>query len=135
MNRIYGKEKTLFVLSLVISLIFWIALIGGTFGIALIYILLFFVLYLFAQSAFISYLRGTAVQLTREQFPDLHQRVEACCKKLGMARTPDAYLLHADGIFNALATRFLGRNYIVLYSDVVDALDERPAAVNFYIGH
>jgi Tfp pilus assembly major pilin PilA len=36
---------------------------------------------------------------------------------------------------NALATRFLWRNFLVLYADIVSALDERPGAVSFYIGH
>lgn len=44
-------------------------------------------------------------------------------------------MIHADGIFNALATRFRGRNFIVLFSDIVDALEDDPEALNFYIGH
>lgn len=44
-------------------------------------------------------------------------------------------MLHGNGVFNALATRFLGRHFIVLYSDVVDALEDRPEALDFYIGH
>ena len=135
MELVYPKEKSLFVVSAILSGIFWLVLLGVTFGLLLVYVLLFFVMYLFAQSAFISYLRGTAVRITPQQFPDLHQRVQACAAKLGMKEVPDAYLLHADGAFNALATRFLGRNFIVLFSDVVDALDANPAAVNFYIGH
>ena len=135
MDLVYPKEKSLFVVSAILSGIFWLVLLGVTFGLLLVYVLLFFVMYLFAQSAFISYLRGTAVRITPQQFPDLHQRVQACAAKLGMKEVPDAYLLHADGAFNALATRFLGRNFIVLFSDVVDALDTNPAAVNFYIGH
>ncbi len=52
-----------------------------------------------------------------------------------MKQVPEVYLLHADGAFNALATRFLGRNFVVLFSDVVDALEVQPGAVNFYVGH
>ena len=52
-----------------------------------------------------------------------------------MSPVPDAYLLNGNGAFNAFATRFLGRNFIVLLSDVVDALDAEPDAINFYIGH
>lgn len=135
MDLVYPKEKSLFTLSVIFASIFWLVLLAVTFGLMLIYVLLFFVMYLFAQSAFISYLRGTAVRITPQQFPDLHQRVQACAAKLDMKEVPDAYLLHADGVFNALATRFLGRNFIVLFSDVVDALETNPAAVNFYIGH
>lgn len=135
MELVYPKERSLFMLSAVLSGIFWLVLLVATFGLLLLYVLLFFVIYLFAQSAFVSYLRGTAVRITPQQFPDLHQRVQACAAKLGMKEAPDAYLLHADGAFNALATRFLGRDFIVLFSDVVDALEANPAAVNFYIGH
>jgi hypothetical protein len=58
-----------------------------------------------------------------------------CCERLGLEVVPEAYLLQMGGAFNAFATRFLGNNFIVLYSDVVDALEERPDAINFYIGH
>jgi Zn-dependent protease with chaperone function/Tfp pilus assembly major pilin PilA len=135
MDLIYRKEKVLFGIAALISMVFWLVLIGATMGIALIYVLMFFVFYLFAQSAFISYIRGTAVKITPQQFPDLQQRVAACSSKLGMKKVPDVYLLHADGAFNALATRFLGRDFVVLFSDVVDAFESQPGAVNFYIGH
>ena len=135
MDLIYRNEKLLFGIAALISSVFWLVLVGATLGIALIYVLMFFVFYLFAQSAFISYIRGTAVKITPQQFPDLQQRVAACSSKLGMKNVPDVYLLHADGAFNALATRFLGRNFVVLFSDVVDALEAQPGAVNFYIGH
>ncbi|HSD97818.1 MAG TPA: M48 family metallopeptidase [Sulfuricaulis sp.] len=135
MELIYRKEKLLFGIAVLISAVFWLVLVGATMGIALLYVLMFFVFYLFAQSAFISYVRGTAVKITPQQFPDLQQRVAACSNKLGMKNVPDVYLLHADGAFNALATRFLGRDFVVLFSDVVDAFEAQPGAVNFYIGH
>lgn len=135
MNIVYGKEKILFVIALSLSVLVWLVLIGGTFGAALLYLLLFFIAYLFAQSALVSYLKGTGVRITEQQFPDLHQRLTACASKLGVRQVPEAYLLHGDGAFNAFATRFLGRDFVVLFSDVVDALEDRPGALNFYIGH
>ncbi len=135
MELVYPKEKSLFAISLALSSLFWVTLLVGTLGLVLVYVLFFFVVYLFAQSAFISYLRGTAVQITPEQFPDLHQRFVTCCGKVGVKKIPDAYLMHGNGVFNALATRFLGRDIVVLYSDVVDALEPAPGAINFYIGH
>ena len=104
-SLVYPNEKRLFVIALVISLIAWLAIIGGTFGIALIYVLFGFLFYLFAQSAFISYLRGHAAHITAEQFPDLHQRVLEAAARLGVDPVPDAYLLHGNGAFNAFATR------------------------------
>jgi Zn-dependent protease with chaperone function len=135
MDLVYKNEKTLFSIMLVVSLLIWVALVVGTVGMALVYLLLFFISYCFAQSALVSYLKGTAVQITPAQFPDLHQRIEACCQRLGLEQAPQAYLLQMGGVFNAFATRFFGNNFIVLYSDLVDALEERPDAINFYIGH
>lgn len=133
--HIYRHEKPLFVISAVISTIFWLLITVGTLGVALFYLLLFFLLYLFTQSALISYLKGTAVKISEDQFPDLYQSVASCAQTLQLAPYPEAYLLHGNGLFNAFATRFLGRNFIVLYSDVVDALEPYPDAMNFYIGH
>lgn len=135
MNLIYKNEKTLFGIMVGVSLLIWAALVIGTLGMALVYVLLFFVSYCFAQSALVSYLKGTGVQITPTQFPDLHQRIESCCQRLGVEQAPEAYVLQMGGVFNAFATRFLGHHFIVLYSDVVDALEERPDAINFYIGH
>ena len=134
-SLVYPNERRLFGLALTISLIGWLVILVGTFGIVLIYVALALLFYLFVQSALISHLRGTATQITAAQFPDLHQRIVDCCTKLQVRRIPDAYLLHGNGVFNAFATRFLGREFIVLLSDVVDALESEPEAINFYIGH
>jgi len=135
MDLVYKNEKPLFVLSMVIGSIVWLALIIGTVGIALIYVLIFLLIYLFAQSGFIAYLRGNAVQLSASQFPDLYRQYVEACQKLDMEQIPTAYLMMSDGVLNALATRFLRRHYVVLYSSVVDALRSRPEALRFYFGH
>ncbi|BCL76024.1 peptidase M48 [Jeongeupia sp. HS-3] len=135
MGLVYGKEKTLFGIMVVLASIVWLALVLGTLGIALLYVLMGFLVYLLTQSAFISYLRGTAVHITAEQMPQLHQRIQHCARKLQIRDVPDAFVLQADGMLNALATKFLGRRYIVLFSSVLDALKDHPEAIDFYIGH
>jgi len=132
---VYKNEQPLFVLVLIISSVIWLFFIIVTFGGILVFILIGYIFYLFIQSAYISFIKGTAARISPDQFPDLHARVLACSEKLGIKNVPDAYLLHANGMFNALATRFLGRNFIILYSDIVDALVDHPDAINFYIGH
>ncbi len=134
MNLVHKTEKPLFVIAIVISALFWLLLILGTLGLALIYLLMFYIIFLFTHSAFISYLKGVGVKISAEQFPDLHQKLLLSCQKVGVKEIPDAYVLRTD-FFNALATRFLGRNFLVLFSDVVDAFEEHPDALDFYIGH
>ncbi|MBU4319320.1 MAG: M48 family metallopeptidase [Proteobacteria bacterium] len=135
MDLIYKSEKPLFIICLVISIIFWLLMVLGTVGIALFWVLFFFVIYLFVQSGLIAYLKGTAVKIAPDQFPDLYAQFQECCQKLSITDIPEIYMLHADGAFNAFATRFLKQHYIVLFSDVVDALEARKSALNFYMGH
>lgn len=132
---IYPREKTLGTITLVLGIIAWLALIIGTVGLGLLYVLAGFIGYCFAQSAWIAYIRGTAVRISAEQCPDLHERMQQCCTKLGVDPMPEAYILHGDGLFNAFATRFFGRHFVILLSDMVDALESDPDALNFYIGH
>jgi len=128
-DTVYSKEKSLFTILAIISGLIWAVLIIATKGLALIYVLMFFIIYLFTHSAFISYLKGTAVEISPEQFPDLHKQYLACCERLEIKEPPRAYLLAADGMLNALATRFLRRNYIVLFSSIVDALESDKDAL------
>lgn len=58
MNLVYKNERALFAISLVFSLLFWLLIVVGTLGIALIYLLVGAIVYAFAQSAFISYIKG-----------------------------------------------------------------------------
>jgi Zn-dependent protease with chaperone function len=135
MNLVYKHEQSLYVISMGIGIIVWIALVLGTMGAALLYVLLFLLIYLFAQSGFISHLRGNAVELGERQFPDLYAQYLEACRRIEMREVPTAYLMMSDGVLNALATRFLRRHYVVVYSSVVDALRSRPEALRFYFGH
>ncbi len=132
---VYPRERTLGTLTLVLGLIAWAVIVLGTLGIVLVYLLLGFVAYLFAQSALIAHIKNTAVRLTPQQFPDLHQRFLDCCSKLQIETPPEAYVLAGNGLLNAFATRFLGRHFVVLLSDTIDALEADPEGINFYIGH
>ena len=57
MDLIYKNEKALFFIAALISTIFWLAVTIGTFGIVLLYLLLGYLFFLFAHSAFISHLK------------------------------------------------------------------------------
>jgi len=129
------NERRLGLLTLVLGLLVWAALILGTFGLALIYLLLGGLVYLFAQSGLVAYLRGHGARLSAQQYPELYGQFQACCRRLGLKDEPEAYVLHGDGWMNAFAARFLGRHYVVLLSAVVDAMDKHPDGVRFYMGH
>ena len=133
---VYPRERPLGAITLVLGILVWLLVIVGTVGIALVYLLIGFLFYLFAQSALIAWLRGNGVLLSAQQLPDLRDRFDACCARLGLdADKPEAYLLQGGGVLNAFATRFLGRHYVVLLSDIVDAMQAHPDGINFYFGH
>ena len=132
---VYPHERTLGTITLVIGVLIWLGLIIGTFGVALLALALGFVLYLFAQSALIAHIKGNGVELSEAQFPDLHAQFVACCDRLQMNERPQAYVLNGNGGLNAFATKFLGTQFVVLMSDVVDAMSKHSDGVRFYIGH
>ncbi|NOQ76889.1 MAG: M48 family metalloprotease [Methylococcaceae bacterium] len=134
MDLIYKNEKKLFIISCIIASVFWLVITLGTLGIIFLYILIGYLFFLFAHSAFITHLKGNGVRITEEQYPDLYESLLRNSEKVGLHHVPDAYLLRTD-FFNALATRFRGRNFVVLFTDVVDALESQPSAIDFYIGH
>lgn len=136
MNQlVYPRERLLGTITLILGLIVWIGIIAGTFGGALIVLLLGFILYLFGQSALIAHIKGNGVELSQAQFPDLYAQFAECCDKLQISKRPQAYILNGNGGLNAFATKFLGTQYVVLQSDIVDAMEQHDEGVRFYIGH
>lgn len=131
----YRHERALFAIVATLAIVFWILITLSTIGIVWIYMLFIYVFVLFAHSALIAFIKGNTVRITEAQFPDLYERIRKCCWRLGIDKQPECYLMTGDGMLNAFATRFLRRYYVVLLSDVVDALESDPEAVNFYIGH
>ncbi|MDR0770131.1 MAG: M48 family metalloprotease [Burkholderiales bacterium] len=134
-DLVYPRERTLGAITLVLGLLVWLGLIIGTFGGALLVLVLGFVMYLFAQSALIAHIKGNGVELSEAQFPDLYAQFIECCDRLQMKTRPQAFILNGNGGLNAFATKFLGTQYVVLLSDVVDAMDKHADGVRFYIGH
>ncbi|RZL35196.1 MAG: M48 family peptidase, partial [Rubrivivax sp.] len=132
---VHPRERSLGLLMLVLGSLVWLGLVVGTMGVILGALLLGFVVYVFAQSALLAHVRGNGVELSAEQFPDLHEQFIACCETLGLERRPEAYVLQGGGVLNAFAAQFLGRRFVVLLSAVVDAMQAHPDGVRFYVGH
>ena len=103
--------------------------------IGIVYAVAFAVFFFIAHAAFVAYVRGSAVRLGPEQFPDLHRRVQELGERIGLNDVPDSYLMQAGGVLNAFATRFLGLNLIVLYSDLLEACGDNEAARDMIIAH
>lgn len=132
---VYPRERTLGTITMVLGLLAWLFLIVGTFGVALAMLAIGFILYLFVQSTLIAHIKGNGVELSERQFPELFAQFTACCERLNIRNRPEVYILNGNGGLNAFATKFLGTQFVVLNSDVVDAMDKHADGVRFYIGH
>lgn len=131
----YRHETPLFWIIAYCAVSLWIVFFIFTLGLIIPFLIIFAVLAIFTHSLLITWIKGNSVKVSPEQFPDLWQHYEYCCARLGITKKPEFYIAQADGMLNALATRFLRRDYVVLLSDVVDALEEKPEAIKFYMGH
>lgn len=112
-----------------IWLLLCLSIIGIVYG-AMIGLFLFF-----AHVAFIAHVRGSAVRLGPDQFPELHQRVVELAGKAGLDDPPEAYLMQQGGALNAFATRFLRSDLMVLYTDLLEACGDDEGARDMIIGH
>jgi len=127
------KEKNLFKISFAISLIAWIVLVVTVIGVMY---GAFFGLFLFVTHALmIAYVKGHGVKLSAQQFPEIYARVVAAADKLGLASPPEVYLMQAGGALNAFATKLTGRNFVVIYSDLLEACGEEGKELDMIIGH
>ena len=127
------KEKTYFTLLLIISIILWIAVAISIFGI--LYALLIGFAAWMASGLLAARLKSESVEVTPEQLPVLHAVHGEVCKKLGLEEIPAFYILQANGLLNAFAMRHSGRNFVVINSDLLEALGQDSPQVRFLIGH
>jgi Zn-dependent protease with chaperone function len=102
----------------------------------IVYGLVFALLALFGHGLALGRVRGNSVRVSERQFPQLHRLAAAHARKLGMGQVPAIYLMQSGGLLNAFATRFLGRDFVIIYSDILElALAQGEAAVGFIVGH
>jgi Zn-dependent protease with chaperone function len=107
-----------------------------TFIIFAVYIIILFLFLLFSHIIMIGRLQGNAIKVTERQFSEINALVIKDCEKLGIKKIPTVYIMQSGGILNAFATRFVGRNYVVLYSDIIEkAFENGIDVVDFIIAH
>jgi Zn-dependent protease with chaperone function len=129
----WPSETPLTVLVGFLSLGVWLLLALSIFG--MVYVVLIGLFFFVSHLAFIAYLRGSAVKLGLEQMPELFHRVESLARRVGLKKMPTVYVMQAGGTLNALATKFLATDFIVLFSDLLEACGDNTDARDMIIGH
>ena len=131
------KETVYFVIAVILSAILNLVFLGVSIITGLIIIVLYIVLIvLFMQGLMIAHIQQNGVRITESQFPEIYEKVSNMAFKMAIPRTPAVYLMESGGCLNAFATRFACKNFVVLYSDILElAYEEGENAVDFIIAH
>ena len=81
-------------------------------------------------------IRGSAVRLSRRQFPDISALKEDFARKLGLQREPEIYLMSGNGALNAFAASTFGYDFVVIHSELFsNTYEKNKEALAFIIGH
>ena len=129
----WDTEIPLLVFVALTSLVLWIFICISVIG--LFYAVLLGVFFFLGHLAFVAHLRGSAIRLGPDQLPELYRRVEKISLRLGLRNPPEAYLMQAGGVLNALATKLFSANFIFLYSSLLEACGDDEKAADFVIAH
>jgi Zn-dependent protease with chaperone function len=127
------KEKRYFLILSVVSVVSWFVFTISIIG-PIIFSLLIVMTWFF-NGLFVAYIRSEAVRISRNQAPELYDAFLNVCKCLGLEKIPELYVAQAGGTLNAFVTKHSGRNFIVLYSDIVESYGFDSPEVSFLIGH
>jgi Zn-dependent protease with chaperone function/competence protein ComGC len=128
------KESTYFALVLIVSIIVWVIVAVTIVGIF--YGALFALLAWLGNGLLTAHLRSEAVRVTERQLPELHATFARAWEKLGSSGPiPHLYVIQSGGALNAFATRFSGRNFVVVYSDLLEAFGPSSPEMQFILGH
>lgn len=127
------KERTYFTFAVIVSVIAWLLLAVTIIGIP--YALLFGFFIWIANGVLVAHLRSEAVRVSESQFPRLYTTYLGVCSRLGISEPPALYVRQSGGLLNAFAERHAGRSFVVVYSDLVDALGADSAEMKFILGH
>lgn len=139
---VYSRERVLYGLMVLVSLgvyaglIMWGLSQPETAASLIISALMLPLIGWYAHGLALGHVRGSAVRVSDKQFPQLYRMTVAHARRLELKEVPMVYVLQSGGLLNAFATRFSGRDFVIINSDVLEmALDQGEAAVGFIVGH
>jgi len=127
------KERQYHTWVLILSVLIWAGLAITVVGLFYAALLGFFVW--LGNGLLTAHLRAEAVRVGSEQLPELDACFNDVCQRLGVTKVPALYVLQSGGALNAFATRFAGRDFVVVYSSFLEALGPASAEMRFILGH
>jgi hypothetical protein len=144
------QERHLLIAAAIVSGLFWLGLVllwlaaaaryfpdyGAEFqlGPPVALIILIYGTDFLRRARWLAALRGHAVAVGPKQYPDLHERLKAACKRLDIAESPTLWLMTLRSRGNGFGLRFSGSGHVVLDSELVGAFTDHQGALDFFLG-
>jgi Zn-dependent protease with chaperone function len=127
------RERRYFPWVIIVSVLVWLLLAVSMIGIVYALFIAFFIW--LGHGLLAAHLRAEAVRVTERQLPELHATFLEVCERLGVVQPPRLYVLQAGGALNAFATRHAGRDFVVVFSDFLEAFGPNSTEIKFILGH
>lgn len=107
-----------------------------TWGVGLLLLPIGWLIDYFNRKKAMALLRGSAIEVGPDQFPEIHACAADFAARLGMKELPAIYIVEGN-MLNAAAARIGTRQVITLIDDVVDAClrSGEPRTLSFILGH
>jgi Zn-dependent protease with chaperone function len=132
-NLTLPKEKTYYTLLLIVSILAWLVIAITIIG--LLYAALAALAIWLANGWLVAHLKANAVKISAEQMPEFYQTYVSVCDQLEVVKRPELYVIQSDGLLNAFATRHSGRDFVVIYSSILEAYGHNSPQIKFLFGH
>jgi len=143
------KEKVYLTICFIVSGLIWffvlflpikayMAIASMTlYSIPLLFLLILLLMHWVTREFFKAHIFGNSIRVNEMQFSEVYKIGLEMAKKLGVERVPYIFIANEEGRINALAIRFIGNAYVVLYASLVDLMLKRNAIkeLRFIIGH
>lgn len=132
-NLTLPRENTYLAFVIIFAVILWAAAAMTVF---LVVIGLFMAIALwFANGLLVARLKAEAVKIDEAQVPALAATFKEVCAKLGVTPVPDLYVIQSGGMLNAFTSKHAGRNFVVVYSELLETYGPDSPEIRFLLGH
>ena len=134
----HPKEQLYRTLCIITGAMVWAALLLGTLGSILLFILPIVLVFWLVGKLFQTSMHGNAVHVNKRQHAALNNIDTDIATSLNIKQLPDMFVVNAQGATNALAVKSLPGKYVILFSDLIDLLwgnDIRQNQLRFIIAH
>lgn len=132
-----GLERSQRLTSIAVSILLWIIFIAmsvASIGGILVFGLIGYLVELIMAEYQARMVRAVGARVTPEQFPEVYNAFEEVCNQFNVKEDIPIVIIEAASV-NALAVRFARKKMIVLFSEMLKAVEDSPAQLKFFLAH